>query len=290
MDAFNYKNKIFRDIIMPRPKGSSKGSYYKPKANFEKSVKTIVRKELAHEIEEKNAITQYNNVLMQSVIPSGVVLNGQGNFFKLLPEIFQSTTGGAGSAYNERIGNEITLKEIDIHGFLNSRQDIVNLASQPQNVKLAVRVMILRAKEVNDQELLFDNMPTDTLIRFGEQTTGFGGPVSYQGLPLDSFRDINRDTFSVKYDRVHYMNGPTLFPGTTNPDVSQNASALKIFRHKLRFGKRGLKLKYSASTDTQPNNFPYFMVVGYSSMSANSVPSNNLCAMTLNISSTFTDA
>jgi len=257
---------------------------------LEKKVKAIVHKELQEELEEKNAITQYNNVLMQPTIPSGVVLNGQGNFFKLIPEIYQSTTGSAGSAYNERIGNEICLKEIDIHGFINSRQDIVNLVSSPENVKLAVRVMILRAKEVNDQELLFDNMPTDTLLRFGEQTTGFGGPISYQGQPLDSYRDINRDTFAVKYDKVHYMNGPTFFPGTTNPDVTQIPSSLKMFRHKMTFGKRGLKLKYSASTDRQPNNFPYFMVIGYSSMSGNSVPSANLVATTLSITSKYTDA
>ncbi len=260
------------------------------KQTLDKKVKDIVLKELEQEVEEKNAITEYNNVFLQSAIPGGVVLNGQGNFFKLIPEIFQSTTGGAGSAYNERIGNEICLKEIDIHGFLNSRQDIVNLVSNPENVKLAVRVMILRAKEINDQELLFDNMPTDSLLQFGEQTTGFGGPISYQGLPLDSFRDINRDTFSVRYDKVHYMNGPTLFPGTTNPDVSQIPSSLKIFRHKLKFGQRGLKLKYSSSSDRNPNNFPYFMVVGYTSMSANAIPSNNLCAMTLNISSKYSDA
>ncbi len=260
------------------------------KQSLDKKVKDIVLKELKQELEEKQALTEYNNVLLKTTIPSGVVLNGQGNFFKLIPQIYQSTTGGAGSAYNERIGNEICLKELDIHGFLNSRQDIVNLTSSPQNVKIAVRIMILRAKEINDQELLFDNMPTDTLLRFGEQTTGFGGPISYQGLPLDSFRDINRDTFSVRYDKVHYLNGPTFFPGTTNPDVTQMPSSLKIFRHKLTFGKRGLKLKYSASTDTQPNNFPYFMVVGYSSMSANATPSNNLASMTMSVSSKFTDA
>lgn len=275
---------------MPKSKASPKGSYYKPKKNFEKSVKKIVQEELTEVIETKNAITQYNNVFLQPAIPGGVVLNGQGNFFKLLPEIYQSTTGGAGSAYNERIGNEIVLRELDINAFLNSRQDIVNLTSHPENVKLAVRVMILRAKQINDQELLFDDMPTDTLIRFGEQSTGFGGPVSYQGLPLDSFRDINRDTFAVRYDKVHYLNGPTFFPGTTNPDVTQIPSSLKMFRHKLTFGKRGLKLKYSSQSDTQPNNFPYFMVVGYSSMSANAVPSANLAALTMNISSTYTDA
>lgn len=269
---------------------ATKGNYYRPKKNFDKTVKEIVRKELAEELEEKHAITQYNNVLLQPVIPSGVVLNGQGNFFKLVPEIFQSTTGGAGNAYNERVGNELNLKSLDIHGFLNSRQDIINLSSSPENIKLAVRVMILRAKQASDLDLAFDNMPTDALIRFGEQTTGFAGPTAYQGLPLDSFREINRDTFAVKYDKVHYLNGPTFLPGTTNPDVSQIPSALKMFRHKMRFGKRGLKLKYTNSTDTQPNNFPYFMVVGYSSMSANAVPSANLASMTINVSSKYTDS
>jgi len=278
------KNKIFYNNIMPRPKG------VKNTKRFEKSVKDIVRKEISDELEEKHAITEYSNVPINPAIPGGTVLNGQGNFFKLIPEIFQSSTGSAGSAYNERIGNEINLKEMDIHGFLNSKQDIVNLVSQPQNIKLAVRIMILRAKEVNDQELLFDNMPTDDLIRFGQQATGAGGPIPYQGLSLDSFRDINRDTFSVRYDKVHYLNGPTLFPGTTNPDVSQIPSSLKIFRHKLKFGEKGLKLKYTASTDTQPNNFPYFMVIGYSSMSANAVPSTGLVQTTFNISSTYTDA
>ncbi len=269
----------------------TKRSARKPNTKrFEKNVKEIVREELKEELEEKNAITEYNNVILNSAIPTGVVLNGQGNFFKLLPEIFQSTTGSAGAAYNERIGNEITLKEIDIQGFLSSNQWLENLVTNPENVKIAVRVMILRAKEVNDQELLFNNMPTDTLLRFGEQTTGLGGPIPYVGAPLDSFRDINRDTFSVKYDKVFYLNGPTFFPGPQAPQLSQNPPSLRLFRHKMKFGKRGLKLKYSVAQDTQPNNFPYFMAVGYSSMSANILPGGGLASMTMNVSSKYTDA
>jgi len=259
------------------------------KQNFDSRVKAIVVKEIQEELEEKHAITEYSNIALLPSIPSGIVLNGQGNFFKLLPEIFQSTTGSAGSAYNERIGNEICLKELDIHGFFNY-DTLVNTAINPENAKIALRVMILRAKELNDQELLFDNMPTDSLIRLGEQSTGIGGPVPYVGLPLDSFRDINRDTFAVRYDKVHYMNGPVIQPGTTNVNTSLVPSALKIFRHKMTFGERGLKLKYSNSSDTQANNFPYFMVIGYSSMSANAVPGNNVCRATLQISSKYTDA
>lgn len=273
---------------MPKSKQARK-SYLRPKRNFDQSVKEIVRTELKRELEEKHAITEYSNVPILPSIPSGIVLNGQGNFFKLMPEIFQSTTGAAGSAYNERVGNEINLKELEINGFLNFGPAAITGVDY-KNAKLAVRVMILRAKEVNDQELLFDNMPTDGLIRFGEQSTGAGGPVQYVGLPLDSFREINRDTFSVKYDKVHYMNAPATIVGTSSVTTSNVPSGLKLIKHTLKFGKSGLKLRYSASSDTQANNFPYFMVIGYSSMAQNAVPSNNLIQATFQMRSKYTDA
>ena len=81
------KIKIFIDSIMPRPKG------VKNSKRFEKSVKEIVHKELSEELEEKHAITDYNAIDLKRAIPSGVVLNGQGNFFQILPEIDQSLTG-----------------------------------------------------------------------------------------------------------------------------------------------------------------------------------------------------
>ncbi len=256
---------------------------------FEKSVKKIVTQQLSQELEEKHAITEYSNVPLLPEIPFGVVLNGQGNFFKLMPEIFQSTTGGAGSAYNERIGNEINLKELEINGFLNFGPAAITGVDY-KNAKLACRVMILRAKEVNDQELLFDNMPTIGLIRYGEQATGAGGPVPYFGLPLDSFREINRDVFSVRYDKVHYLNAPATLAGATSVTTSNVPSGLKMIKHTMKFGKNGIKLKYSGSTDTQANNFPYFMVIGYSSMSQNAVPSDNLIQATFQMRSKYTDA
>ena len=159
------KKKIYSNIMSSKSK-SKTGTYYRPKKNFDKSVKEIVRKELADEIEEKNAVADYSVVSIKAAIPAGVVLNGQGNFFKILPEIDQSPTGQAGRAYNTRIGNEINLKSIDIMGAINYAAS--NAAqNQYEDAKLAVRVMILRAKDQNDLELVFDDMPTDTLIRFG---------------------------------------------------------------------------------------------------------------------------
>lgn len=266
-----------------------KGSY-KPKKNFEKSVKTIVREELAEEVEEKYAITEYSSIFINRNIPGGVVLNAQGNFFKILPNIDQSPTGEAGRSYNTRIGNEISLKSIDLTGCINYANS--NAAQTVyENAKLAVRVMILKPKEVSDLELAFDNMPTDTLIRFGQQSaTGSNGSRSFDGFPLDAFREINRDTFSVRYDKLFYLDAPVLLPGSSQPDLSVVPSRSKMFKHRMTFGKRGLKLKYSTAADTQSNNFPYFMVVGYSSMSGTGVPDNDLVSMTLSCVGKYTDS
>ncbi len=261
------------------------------KQTLDKKVKDIVRKEMSEEIEEKHAITDYSAISIKREIPSGVVFNGQGNFFKILPEIDQSVTGEAGRSYNTRIGNEINLKSIKIHGALNYANS--NAAQTVyENAKIALRVMILRAKEVNDTELLFDNMPSDTLLRFGFQgATGANGPRAFTGQPLDPWREINRDTFSVRYDKVHYLDAPVILPGTTGqPDITVVPSKSKIFEHKLTFGKNGLKLKYSAQADVNPNNFPYFMAVGYSTMSGASRPDDDLVTMTLSCVGTYTDA
>jgi len=270
---------------MPKSTGAS---YYRPKKNFDKSVKDIVRKELSEELEEKQAIVEYSAVPLLSAIPMGAVINGGGNFFKLMPEISQSTAGGAGKAYNERVGNEIRLKSINIDGFLTFASNrTLNLT----NSKLAVRVMILRSKEINDQELLFDNMPTDTLLRNGDfSSSGLAGPTNFTGVPLDSIRDLNRDTFAVRYDTVHSLNANTALSGTTSVTTTYTPSGLKMFQHKLTFGKNGLKLKYSSNADKQPNNMPYFCVIGISSMADNAVPSNNIVEATFQMTSRYTDA
>ncbi len=258
-------------------------------------LRKIIRKELSNELEEKHGICEYQNIAIQRNIPSGVVFNADeigstGNFYKILPEISQSVTGETGRAYNTRIGNEITLKEIDLHGFLSHADDATNDISLP-NSRLAVRVMILRAKEINDGQLLFNNMPTDTLLRFGNwDATGNAGPSNFGGFVLDPFRDINRDTFAVRYDETFQIEAPVLVGGASSVTAGVIPSTTKFWRHKLKFGSKGLKLKYSQESDLEPNNFPYFLCVGYSSTTGTTGPENDKVRMTLSCVGTYTDA
>ena len=148
--------------------------------------------------------------------------------------------------------------------------------------------MILRAKNISDVQELFAQMPTDTLLRFGSDNSN--GVATYGGFTMDSFRDINRNTFAVRYDKVHYLNAPVLLPGTTGPDISLVPSGLRIIKEELTFGKNGLKLKFEENSDLQPNNMPYFMVIGYSSMSSTNQPNDNLVRASFSFVSEYTDA
>lgn len=264
---------------------------------FQQSVKEIVRMELEDEIEEKYAITEYADKLINRTIPSGVVTNGGGNFFKILPEIGQSAEGNAGRAYNTRIGNKIKLKKISLLGSIGhtaAGTSLVNYA----NAKLAVRVMILKAKSQNDVEILFQQMPTDELLRFGSQDLDASGvPVAgtggFGGYTLDPFRAINRDAFSVRYDKLHYVNAPTIVPGDALGGDSEYGlvpSSQKIFSKELTFGKKGLELKFENHEDYNPNNFGYFCVVGYSSMCSPNRPDDDQVRMTMSCVAEYTDA
>lgn len=264
---------------------------------FQQSVKEIVRMELQDEIEEKFAITEYADVLINRAIPSGNVSNGAGNFFKILPEIGQSAEGNAGRAYNTRIGNKIRLKKINLLGSLGHTAAGTSLVDY-KNAKLAVRVMILKAKANNDVEILFQQMPTDELIRFGSQNLDASGvPVagtgSFGGFTLDPFRAINREAFSVRYDKTHYVNAPTIVPGDALGGDSEYGlipSSQKLFSKELTFGKKGIELMFENHEDYNPNNFGYFLVVGYSSMCSPNVPDNEQVRMTMSCVAQYTDA
>ena len=276
---------------MPSNKASPKGSYYKPKRNFEKSVKKIVQEELSEELEQKIAIVEYPNQVPSRAIPSGNIgITAQQNIFKLLPPIPQSTTGEAGAKYNMRIGNQINLREISLDGFLSYRYPLTDSAVAYPDAKLAVRVMIVRAKQYNDLSKAFTDMPTNVLIRNGSSLSNHVGP--YGGYTMDSFREINRDAFAVRYDKVFYLNAPVEIPGgaTLSSDFGVIPSGLKLFKHKIKFGQNGMKLTFSNQTDDEAENFPLMLLVGYSSMSGTSRPNDNLVDMSFTCQATYTDA
>lgn len=264
-----------------------KGKAPKNTKRFEKAVKAIVRDEIDEAQEDKVAYQEYLQTRLDRNIPFGSVANGQ-NVFKILPPIVQ----GDGK-FNERVGANLRLKEIDIRGFLHY---FPNFATDtlPADKKLAVRVMILKCKEYGAVDKAFANLPTNQLLIGGSADVK---PFDAEGAnnagtgPMDPFRHINRNVFSVRYDKVHYMNAPFYDPELTLVNTTSQPSTLKMWSHKMTFGKQGLKLRYANDTDSEANNFPYFLAIGYASLSNAAItPSNDIVHSTFTCRAKYEDA
>ena len=264
---------------MPRKKTTKK--------SFEKKVKDIVIKEMKEELEEKKALISYDNNSLNANIPSGNVTSSF-NYMRLLGPIdqisFSNTTGDQGQ-YNMRIGDEISLKGIDIKGFVSMND--LTLANQ-QNCRVGVRVMILRQKDENTDVGFVTNSHANNMLENGDLSVP--GPSSFTGRPLNLIQSINRELYTVRYDKTFYLAQSYDGDGAANQNQGPVKPTLRFFQHKLTFGKRGLKLKFTDGVSDTPNNFPYVMVVGYSNLVDNAAASNGQVNITMNSVATYTDS
>lgn len=254
--------------------------------NFTKKVQKIVNEELQEELEEKHALIGKDTILLPSPsIPSGNV-TANANFQVLLPTIAQ----GLGQ-YNNRIGNEIRLKHVDIMMLIQWARAVEEAPDvyDWRDTSLGVRVMILKQKDNNDSTGARSNFHGDKLLENGNLVTP--GPSDFNGRTLNIFQKINREQFSVRYDKTFYMDRLKTFNhGNTSNVAFARPPRPTIMKHRITFGKNGLKLTYGNVASLEPTNFPYFMVIGYVSTVDASAPSNNLLSYTYSSNATYTDA
>lgn len=250
---------------------------------FEKSVKAIVRDELQEELEDKVAVIGLSDVpVATSAIPNGNV-SGSSNIVRIFPVIAQGN-----GQYNNRVGNEIKLKHLDIKMLFNF--GLADLSSnQNEDTGLGVRVMILRQKDQGAASGLVSDFQGNKLLENGLATAG---PAPFDGTTFNLLQKVNREQFSVRYDKVFYLDAVYRqgSGGATSVTQSFLPPKTKVMSKRLTFGKNGLKLTYGDGLSTDPTNFPYIIAIGVASTVSSSVPSNNLIRYSYTANATYTDA
>lgn len=261
---------------MPR-----KGS--KNSKRFEKNVKAIVREEMQEELEDKVAVIGFNDVN----IPTAAIPNGDVSSSANITRIFPLISQGDGQ-YNERVGNEIRLKHLDIKMLLNYGLADLSTATN-EDAAVGVRVMILRQKDQNSAAGAVSDFQGNKLLENGLTT---GAPAQFTGETFNLCQKINREQFSVRYDKVHYLEATyrQSTGGATTVSQSFFPPRTRMISKRLTFGKRGLKLTFGDGASTDPTNFPYLMVIGYASTVSSTVPSNNILRYSYSANATYTDA
>jgi len=252
---------------------------------FDKAVKKIVRDELKEELEEKVAVIGFNDVnIATPSIPNGNV-SASSNIVKLFPSITQGT-----GQYNDRVGNEIRLKHLDIKMLINYGLADLSTSSN-EDAALGIRVMILRQKDQNSAAGAVEDFQGNKLLENG-LTSATAGPAQFTGETFNLVQKINREQYSVRYDKVHYIEAAyrQSTGGATTVSQSFFPPRTKIVSKRLTFGERGLKLTYGDGNSQEPTNFPYLMVIGYASTVSSAVPGNNLLRYSYTANATYTDA
>jgi len=251
--------------------------------NFQKKVKEIVRDELKVEIEQKTAVIGTNSTLIStSAIPTGDV-GASTNFHPIFPVITQ----GEGQ-YNRRIGNEIRLKSLNIKGLLNFADGDGGDNTNYRNNTLGIRVMILRQKDQNSYLGFIEDFQGNKLLENGAISAP--GPSNFSGTTFNLLQKINRDQFSVRYDKVMYIERSREFNSGGSQLQFNRAPRPTTFEKTLTFGEQGLKLTYGKGDSTEATNFPYVMVIGIASSIGQTVPDNNLIELSYTANAKYTDA
>lgn len=287
---------------MPPKKGKGKSrKYSSKKTSNDKKMEDVAQTVYNKMVEPKEAVTEQQNKTPSPAILTGDVLNAVipdqrpngaiSNYYYLLPAIAQSVTGQAGRKYNTRIGNEITLKSIHLKGILNYTQTFAdNLL--PQNKKIMVRFMVLSQKRAGSFTTSLTNISNRLLTN--AIGTPFENTAPYSGVALDAIRGINRDVFTVHYEKDVYLEAPVIAKGTNTvtPDVGLVPSSIKFIDKKFYYGgKSGQKLTFANASAQVPENFAPFICIGYSSMSDPiNAPSAGLVNFTYNATAQFSDA
>ena len=248
---------------------------------FEKKVKEIVRKELASEIEQKTAVIGTNSTIIDTAaIPDGDV-QASDNFHPLMPLLDR---GGAG--YNQRIGNEVRLKHIDLKYLFNWVDG--DGSNNYRDQAIGVRIMILKQKDnMNNIEALED-FRGNQLLENGAISTA--GASQFVGNTFNLLQKVNRDRFTVRYDKVHYMQRAREFNSGGSQLTHNYAPKPTTGSKRLTFGKQGLKLKYATDSATKAVNFPYFICIGYASTMGSSSPIGDLIEFSYTANAKYTDA
>ena len=256
-----------------------------PSKCFKKNVKQIVRDELQGELEEKVAVIGLSDVDLDTPsIPNGNV-SASSNIVRIFPVI-----GQGDGQYNQRVGNEIRLKYLDIKMLMNFNLPELS-TNQNENAALGVRVMILKQKDQNAASGAVFDFQGNKLLENG-LVPATAGPAAFSGTTFNLLQKINREQFSVRYDKVFYMDATYRQQSGGATPVSQSffPPRTRVMSKRLTFGKNGLKLTYGDGASTDPTNFPYLLVIGYASSVSNAVPSNNLIRYSYSANATYTDA
>lgn len=224
---------------------------------FVKKVQTIIKKN----VEDKQA---YNNQFGEIQTYNSAV-NSSGDCAVLVPNVAN------GIASNQKIGDQIRGKTLNVKGHLISRFTGGVGTTYYQNCRIGVRLFIVQPKMFGSITNILSSATTwqATLLRKGGVTVGFTGLIS------DLYAPINHDAITVYYDKVFYINNPysnAVF-GSGGNNLLMPTNTCHFFNKTIKLKNKLMKYDFQVDTALTPTQFNPVMIMGYSYLDGSSADS-----------------
>lgn len=239
-----------------------------PTSSFVQKVQKIIHKEVETKIAIYNSnVTAFNQQISFSA-----------DALRILPDIQN------GSGQGQRNGNVIKIQSLNIRGVLTFALAQTNSAY----TRIGVRMMILRPKAFSDWNsaaAVFGNVSG-----IGSYTRLLEGSNSgFTGSLIDFNTPPNLDAFSVVADKRFYMSQSQAASTAGGHTVDVNNST-KFINISVPYSA-GRTLRYD-DNNTQPLDYPYFMVLGYTKLdgTAQDLPAVSYLTFQYNTTCKYEDA
>lgn len=207
----------------------------KPSPAFKKMVRKVTHEDL----EDKQC------ALFPDPSNISPIMNAVTDLKIILPQIAQ------GAADHQRIGDRINGKSLIIRGHLE-----LSTSQQTSDgpTRIIVRLMVLSDK----RQSIYDGATAtflNNIIDYGAGTINMDGSVGGANNLRSMYLPLSRDTVTVHYDKLIYMNAPRVFnTGGTQLQNINWENTIKLFKIKVKCKKL---LKYTDSSNYPVNFAPY---------------------------------
>lgn len=173
---------------------------------------------------------------------------------KIMPEIVDGTTRG------NRLGSQIHLTSLNIKGRFDIPAHENPAVGNGDRANILVRQLVLSSKQFKDLDDIQANWLAGANLNSLFFKTGATG-IPPAGFSIDQLYPVNRDVFTVHYDKTFSLNRYYNQGATGLSDTVQ-----KCVEHKFNINMKVKNkcIKYASSTANQAENFCPFMVYMFS--------------------------
>lgn len=224
-----YKKTIWRNLKLAKP------------------VATLVQRKIDADCKSKHITYHQRRYQFSNLISDAPLLR----LHTVIPDIAQ------GVERNDRVGACLKLNSINIKGRIDIPADENPILGNDDRAQIYVRMFVLSVKNSTDLPFtIINDWNTNYDPKFFKDNSN---PTAPTGDYKDMLSDVNRDVFTVHYDKVMKLdrNYPFFPDPTSTSGASMQRPISKEFNFNLKCKNR--LLRYSQPTSVQPQNYRPFV-------------------------------